>query len=94
MPVMDGHEATARVKRIDRNIPIIAMTAHALKGDMELCLEKGMDDYVAKPINRNLLVQKLLKWLASPNSSWLSGKDSDAALAPGPLAALTPGPLP
>ena len=85
MPVMDGHEATSRVKRIDRNIPVIAMTAHALKGDMELCLEKGMDDYIAKPINRNLLVNKLLKWLASPNSSWLSGQVSDAALVSKPL---------
>jgi osomolarity two-component system sensor histidine kinase TcsA len=39
------------------------MTAYALKGDRELCLEKGMDDYIAKPVNRNILIRVLLKWL-------------------------------
>ena len=59
MPEMDGFEATAAIRAIERNthahIPIIAMTAHAMKGDRERCLEAGMDGYIAKPINREEL---------------------------------------
>lgn len=63
MPVMNGYEATVRIRGSGSRVPIIAMTAYALKGDMEHCLEKGVDDYIAKPVNRQLLMQKLLKWL-------------------------------
>ncbi|SCN65188.1 related to histidine kinase tcsA protein [Fusarium fujikuroi] len=66
MPVMNGYEATLRIRRSSIGLPIIAMTAYALKGDMERCLEKGMDDYIPKPMDKQVLMRKLLKWLQSP----------------------------
>jgi osomolarity two-component system sensor histidine kinase TcsA len=63
MPVMNGYEATGWIRSKGIDLPVIAMTAYALKGDMEHCLDKGMDDYIAKPMNRQVLMKKLLKWL-------------------------------
>ncbi|EWZ29409.1 hypothetical protein FOZG_17033 [Fusarium oxysporum Fo47] len=72
MPVMNGYEATVRIRNSGIRLPIIAMTAYALKGDMERCLEKGMDDYIAKPMNKQLLMKKLLKWLVHPGGAVLA----------------------
>jgi len=57
MPDMDGFEATMAIRAAehDSHVPIIAMTAHALKGDQERCLEAGMDDYIAKPVRAQTL---------------------------------------
>lgn len=68
MPVMDGLEATRRIREYEeqtglKRTPIIAMTANAMKGDKEICLEVGMDDYIAKPIDSALLFETLKKWL-------------------------------
>jgi CheY-like chemotaxis protein/HPt (histidine-containing phosphotransfer) domain-containing protein len=72
MPEMDGFEATRRIRQWEagqeRHIPIIAMTAHALKGDRELCLDAGMDDYVTKPLEPKVLFNALDRWTQSVNS--------------------------
>ncbi len=75
MPEIDGLEATRRIRRApDTNIaetPIIAMTAHAMTGDRELCLEAGMDDYIPKPIRSQVLYEKLAKIEPTTSSSEL-----------------------
>jgi len=69
MPEMDGLEATRTVRRGDEptlcpSVPIIAMTAHGMKGDRERCLDAGMDDYVVKPVSVTSLARVLDRWLA------------------------------
>jgi PAS domain S-box-containing protein len=69
MPQMDGFEATqhirdAQSKVLDHEIPIIAMTANAMQEDRERCLQAGMNDYVAKPVQAQVLAHVLVRWLA------------------------------
>ncbi len=66
MPLMDGYEATRALRSsdsINAKTPVIALTANAMKGDQQACFDAGMDDYLAKPIDRALLVEKCQYWL-------------------------------
>jgi PAS domain S-box-containing protein len=64
MPEMDGIEATKAIREEGfDSIPIVAMTAHAMKGDREECLAVGMDDYIPKPIKREVVFEVLRKWV-------------------------------
>ncbi len=69
MPEMDGLEAAAKIRAVEKELgrpptPIIALTAHALKGDREQCLAAGMNDYLSKPLKKRELIEKVSKWLA------------------------------
>ena len=63
MPVMDGITATEMIRGMGLDVPIIAMTANALKGDEDSYLASGMNHYVAKPVDRRILLRALAKWL-------------------------------
>ena len=65
MPKLDGYEATREIRRgasAESRIPIIAMTANAMKGDRERCLSAGMDDYISKPVNPRAFEEALRRW--------------------------------
>ena len=66
MPILDGYGATAEIRKGEnhgkRHLPVIAMTANAMEGDREKCLAAGMDDYISKPVRRDVLVDVLRRW--------------------------------
>ncbi len=81
MPEMNGYEATRRIRQDEASnanvsggsrIPIVALTAHAMEGDRELCLSAGMDDYLSKPFNRKQLAAVLDPWLVRRKSPGIS----------------------
>ncbi len=69
MPEMDGFAATRAIRQAEqetkRRIPIVAMTANAMRGDRERCLEVGMDDYISKPVDANVLFETVMRWVAA-----------------------------
>ena len=79
MPVMDGYEAVRRIREIEAlepsrmRTPVVALTAHALSGDREACLERGMDDYLTKPFDRQSLAATLSQWLPAVDADTLAG---------------------
>lgn len=74
MPEMDGFEATKIIRNMEqeksyKRTPIIAFTANAMKGDREMCLEAGMDDYITKPFKQEALENKLVNWLSDKETN-------------------------
>jgi signal transduction histidine kinase/DNA-binding response OmpR family regulator len=106
MPELDGFEATARMREREReqsqqgqgvpggSLPIVAVTAHAMEGDRERCLEAGMDDHLTKPFSRANLARMIEKW-ARPRSVGLAQAKAsgEAGAPPGESLALDPSAL-
>ena len=77
MPILDGYQATRQIRLghadpSNNEVPIIAMTANAMKGDKEKCLNAGMSDYLSKPVDEDKLVAVLNKWLKPIHSATTS----------------------
>ena len=63
LPIMDGYEATRRIRATNTSIPIIGLSAHAMSGDAEKAKEAGCDDYLTKPVDKDLLIKKIKEYL-------------------------------
>ena len=70
MPEMDGFQATKAIRALEHvsggHVPIVAMTAQAMKGDRERCIAAGMDDYLSKPVHLDDLRSTIDRWLVNP----------------------------
>jgi CheY-like chemotaxis protein/HPt (histidine-containing phosphotransfer) domain-containing protein len=89
MPEMDGYEATGEIRRRERlgeRIPIVAMTAHAMPGDRERCIEAGMDDYISKPL-RQADLQRAIGKLAKVEAAGPDPKENDHSELSNPFQA-------
>jgi CheY-like chemotaxis protein len=74
MPQMDGYTATEIIRNeLASNVPVVAMTAHAMTGEKEKCLEIGMNDYISKPLNENILYNMISQYAQSPEGDENNG---------------------
>ena len=84
MPKMDGFTAVRRLREMGFSKPVVALTAHAMKGDRERCLEAGFDDYVVKPIDRRELVETIVS-LKGKRTTWDARLPASETLYPIPI---------
>jgi CheY-like chemotaxis protein/HPt (histidine-containing phosphotransfer) domain-containing protein len=84
MPIMDGYEASqairsGQIQTLPHDIPIIAMTGNAMEGDKEKCLAAGMNDYLSKPVDATMLLEKIQHWLNIANTNSITETNVDQA---------------
>lgn len=91
MPIMDGCQATEEIRTFNRNLPIVAMTANAMTGDKNKCLESGMNDYITKPINPDEMFKAIAKWVSHSRNDSSKPESTNSLLidnVPDPLSKL------
>jgi two-component system sensor histidine kinase/response regulator len=76
MPGMDGYQATKALRKEGVKTPIVALTAHAMKGDDRKCIEAGCDDYLPKPLDRRKLIEKVSKYIPPKNEALVEKANS------------------
>ncbi len=88
MPVKDGYDTAREMIRDSAfdGVPIIALTAKAMKGDAEKTLEAGCDDYMSKPVRRAELIQKIEEWLSKDPSEWMPAREAKRSSPPAEAA--------
>ncbi len=84
MPIMDGYEASqvirsGQIQTLPHDIPIIAMTGNAMEGDKEKCLAVGMNDYLSKPVDATMLLEKIQHWLNIAKTNSITETNVDQA---------------
>ncbi len=85
MPEMDGYEATKAIRALPEpacNTPIVALTAHAMEGDRDMCIRHGMDDYATKPIDVEQLVEAIQRATSTPQEERIRRRSGDSPCAP------------
>jgi two-component system sensor histidine kinase/response regulator len=98
MPELDGYGATSRIRKLEssagkpRHLPIIAMTAHAMEGDRQRCLDAGMDDYLSKPVQVEALADVLSHWTNPGRETVIGNAGAGSASAPSERSAPPPPP--
>jgi len=98
MPEMDGYEASRQIRNGKGgeayiNIPIIAMTANAMQGDRGKCLQAGMSDYLAKPIESDQLLNKLQQWLITSDTTIITNRHENQSIAMNSDSPVTTSPV-